>query len=220
MSAREVSTPIPLGRRAGAEDPLRVAVLVSGRGSNMEAIARAAARGDIPVRVVLVASDRPGAPALDKARALGIPAEALDFKAFADREAFDEVLAARVEAAGAEVIALAGYMRILSPSFVARFRHRIVNIHPALLPAFPGLRPHEQAIEYGVKLSGCTVHLVDDAVDSGPILLQQAVPVEDGDTPETLAARILAEEHRLYPKALGLLATGRLVLEGRRVRLE
>ncbi len=185
----------------------------------MEAIAKAAAQGEIPVRIVLVASDRPGAPALDRARALGLPTVALNFKAFADKEAYHRQLAAEVEGAGAEYIALAGYMRILSPSFVARFRHRIVNIHPSLLPAFPGLRPHEQALEYGVKVSGCTVHLVDEGVDSGPILLQRTVPVEDGDTPETLAARVLAEEHRLYPKALELLGSGRLVLEGRRVRL-
>lgn len=219
MSLKTESTRVPLGRAASAGDPLRVAVLVSGRGSNMEAIARAAERGEIPVRVVLVVSDRPEAAALGKARALGLRAEVVDFRAFPQKEAYHERLAALVETSGAECIALAGYMRILSPAFVERFRHRIVNIHPSLLPAFPGLRPHEQALVYGVKVSGCTVHLVDEGVDSGPILLQQAVPVRDDDTPESLAARILEEEHRLYPKALGLLASGRLFLSGRRVLL-
>lgn len=208
---------IPLGRRATPADPLRIAVLVSGRGSNMEALANAAARGEAPIRIVLVASDRPEAPALRKAEAMGLLTEAFDFRSFAAREAYHDALAARIEAAGAECIALAGYMRILPPSFVGRFRHRIVNIHPSLLPAFPGLRPHEQALAHGVKLSGCTVHLVDEGVDSGPILLQQAVPVHDDDTAEALAARILMEEHRLYPRALSLLASGRLALFGRRV---
>ena len=207
----------PLGRKADARDPLRVGILVSGRGSNMEAITRAAQQGAIPVRPVLVLSDRPGAPALERAGRLGVPAVAIDYRAVSSPDAYHAELDRKLREAGVEVVALAGYMRILSSWFVERFADRVLNIHPSLLPAFPGLRPHEQAIAHGVKRSGATVHLVDEGVDSGPIILQEAVEVRDDDTPETLAQRILAVEHVLYPQALALMASGRLRLVGRRV---
>ena len=207
----------PLGRKADARDPLRVGILVSGRGSNMEAIIRAAQQGAIPVRPVLVLSDRPGAPALERAGRLGVPAVAIDYRAASSPDAYHAELDRKLREAGVEVVALAGYMRILSSWFVERFADRVLNIHPSLLPAFPGLRPHEQAIAHGVKRSGATVHLVDEGVDSGPIILQEAVEVRDDDTPETLAQRILAVEHVLYPQALALMASGRLRLVGRRV---
>lgn len=207
---------LPLGRAASPDDPLRVAVLVSGRGSNMEAIARAAARGEIPVKVVKVVADRPEAGAIARARALGLDVSIVDYRALG-RETYHRRLLEEVEASGAELVALAGYMRILPPEWVRRFERRIVNIHPSLLPSFPGLEPHRQAIEHGVKVSGCTVHLVDEGVDSGPIIVQRPVPVDDGDTPETLAAKVLEVEHRAYVEALSLLASGQLVLTGRRV---
>lgn len=211
-----MSAAIPLCRAASPGDPLRVAVLVSGRGSNMEAIAAAAARGAIPVRVVKVIADRPGAGAIAKAEALGLEVSVLDHAALG-RELYHRRLAEEIEAVGAELIALAGYMRILPAEWVRRFHGRVVNIHPSLLPSFPGLHPHRQALEHGVKVSGCTVHLVDEGVDTGPIIVQKTVPVYDDDTPETLAARVLTVEHEAYPEALSLLASGQLVLAGRRV---
>lgn len=211
-----MSAAIPLCRPASPGDPLRVAVLVSGRGSNMEAIAAAAARGAIPVRVVKVIADRPGAGAIAKAEARGLEVSVLDHAALG-RELYHRRLAEEIEAVGAELIALAGYMRILPAEWVRRFHGRVVNIHPSLLPSFPGLHPHRQALEHGVKVSGCTVHLVDEGVDTGPIIVQKTVPVYDDDTPEALAARVLTVEHEAYPEALSLLASGQLVLAGRRV---
>lgn len=213
---RQVAQAAPLGRAAGAEDPLRLAVLVSGRGTNMQAIAERCASGEIPARIVRVIADRPTAAAIGRAEALGLPVAVIDYAALGP-EAYHRRLTEEVERSGAELIALAGYMRILPAEWVRRFQRRIVNIHPSLLPAFPGLGPHRQAIEHGVKVSGCTVHLVDDGVDTGPIIVQEAVPVLDDDTPETLAARILAVEHEAYAKALKLLASGALALVGRRV---
>lgn len=206
-----------IGRRATREDPLRIGILVSGRGSNMAAIVEAAQRGEIPVRPVVVISDRPEAPALERARSMGVSAVALDFRAASSPDEYYERLLACLRGAQVELVVLAGYMRILPRSFVQSFAGRIINIHPSLLPAFPGLRPHQQALEHGVKLSGATVHLVDEGVDSGPILLQEAVPVWDDDDAERLSERILEVEHRLYPRALALIATGRLRLVGRRV---
>lgn len=205
-----------LGRPAGAEDPLKIAILVSGRGTNMQAIAERCAKREIPARVVRVIADRPSAAAIGKAQSLGLPVAVIDYAALGP-EAYHRRLAEEVERSEAELIALAGYMRILPPEWVRRFEGRIVNIHPSLLPAFPGLSPHRQAIEHGVKVSGCTVHLVDDGVDTGPIIVQRAVPVYDDDTPETLAARVLEVEHEAYAAAIELFASGRLVLVGRRV---
>jgi phosphoribosylglycinamide formyltransferase-1 len=199
--------------------PLVLGVLVSGRGSNLQAILEAIAGGHCPARVGVVASDRKEAAALDRARAAGLPVVALEPRAYPDREAFDAALRATLTAHRVELVCLAGYMRLLSAGFVAAFRGRILNVHPSLLPAFPGLRAQRQALAHGVKVSGATVHLVDDGLDSGPIVLQAAVPVRDDDTEETLAARILAEEHRLYPEAIRLFAEGRLDLAGRRVRV-
>lgn len=196
---------------------LRVAVLASGRGSNLQSIADASAAGDFPAEVVLVVSDRHGARALDRARGQGIPAVALDPKAYPDRDAYDAALRALVEEHGAELVCLAGFMRILGRPFVRAFAGRILNIHPSLLPAFPGLAAQRQALEYGVKIAGATVHLVDEGVDTGPIVLQASVPVLSDDTEASLSARILAEEHRLYPEAIRLFASGRLRVVGRRV---
>ncbi len=210
---------IDAGRLATPEAPLRLGVLVSGRGTNLQALLDAAASGAIPARIVVVLSDRAGAPALERARRAGVPAAHLDPRAFPDRASFDACLARRLEAAGVELVCLAGFMRVLTPDFVRRFRHRILNVHPSLLPAFAGKDAQAQAIAYGVKLSGCTIHLVDEGVDTGPIVLQAAVEVRDEDTPESLAARILPHEHRLYVEAVRLFASRRLVLEGRRVRI-
>jgi len=194
-------------------------VLASGRGTNLQAILDACDRGELPARVVLVLSDRASAMALERARAAGVVAEHVSPKAFPDRESFDREISRRLEAAGVELVCLAGFMRLLSPWFVQRWRHRVMNIHPSLLPAFPGKEAQRQAVEYGVRISGCTVHFVDEGMDSGPIILQAAVPVEPDDTPETLAARILPHEHRLYVEAIRLFCEGRLVVEGRRVRI-
>jgi phosphoribosylglycinamide formyltransferase-1 len=198
---------------------LAVGVLASGRGSNLQAILDAIAAGRCPARVAVVVSDRKDAPALDRARASGVPARHLDPGAYPDREAFDRAVAEVLTAHGVELVCLAGYLRLLSPAFVAAFRGRILNVHPALLPAFPGLHAQRQALAHGVRVSGATVHLVDEGLDTGPIVLQATVPVEDDDTEATLTARILREEHRLYPEAIRLYAEGRLAVEGRRVRV-
>ncbi|MBI2218099.1 MAG: phosphoribosylglycinamide formyltransferase [Candidatus Rokubacteria bacterium] len=197
---------------------LAVAVLASGRGSNLRAILDAA-RGDFPARVVLVVSDRDHALALQHAERAGVRAVCLDPKGFPDRAAFDAALGDLVDAAGARLVCLAGYMRLLGRAFVRRFEGRIMNIHPALLPAFPGLHAQRQALDYGVKIAGATVHFVDEGVDTGPIILQSSVPVLDDDTEEALSNRILVEEHRLYPEAIRLFALARLTIDGRRVRI-
>jgi phosphoribosylglycinamide formyltransferase-1 len=196
---------------------LAVGVLVSGRGSNLQALLDATATPGYPARVVVVISDREQAPALDRARAAGVEALWVNPKDFADREAFDLALVAALQARRVGLVCHAGFMRILSPAYVRAFAGRAFNIHPALLPAFPGLHPQRQALEHGVKVAGATVHFVDETVDTGPIVLQAAVPVEEGDTEATLAARILVEEHRLYPAAVRLFAEGRLQISGRRV---
>ncbi len=203
---------------AGAR-PLRVGVLASGRGSNLQAILDAAARGELPAQVVVVVSDRGDALALERARAAGVPAVFVDPARYPSRADFEAEIARLLEAHGVELVVLAGYMRVLGPAFVAAFRNRIMNIHPSLLPAFPGLHAQRQALEHGVKVAGCTVHFVDEGVDTGPIILQAAVPVLEDDTEESLAARILEQEHRLYPEAIRLYAAGRLRVEGRRVRI-
>lgn len=199
--------------------PLPIAVLASGRGSNLAALCDAIDRGEVPARVVLVLSDRADARAVDRARQRGLPYRVLLRREYPSREAYEAAVGDAIEAAGARLVCLAGFMRILGPAFVRRFWGRVMNVHPSLLPAFPGLDAQRQALEYGVRVSGCTVHFVDEGVDSGPIILQAAVPVEPDDTVETLSARILAEEHRLYPEAVRLFAEGRLTIEGRRVRI-
>jgi phosphoribosylglycinamide formyltransferase-1 len=199
--------------------PLVLGVLASGRGSNLQVILDAIDAGRCPARVAVVVSDRPDAPALDRARRAGVKALCCDPRVYADRAAFDRALAEVLVDHGVELVCLAGYMRLLSPAFVEAFRHRILNVHPALLPAFPGLHAQRQALEHGVKVTGATIHLVDEGTDTGPIVLQAAVAVEEDDTEATLSARILREEHRLYPEAIRLFAEGRLEVVGRRVRV-
>lgn len=194
----------------------RLAVLLSGRGSNFLAIHEACLRGEIPAQVAVVVSNRPDAPGLERARQLGLAAHAIDHKQFANRARHEDEVLRVLEEHAPDFVVLAGYMRLLSPGFVARFRHRITNIHPSLLPAFPGVDAQKQAVEYGVKVSGCTVHLVDESLDGGPILVQRTVPVLDSDDGESLAARILGEEHAAYVEALRKLCGGYSV-EGRRV---
>jgi phosphoribosylglycinamide formyltransferase 1 len=195
----------------------RIGVLLSGRGSNFEALAHSVEAGRIPgAEIVLVVSNREDAPGLARAAARGIAARVIASKGL-EREAYDRLVVAELRRAEVGLVCLAGFMRLLSPYFIAAFPNRILNIHPSLLPAFPGLEAQRQAIEYGVKFSGCTVHLVDENLDAGPILAQAVVPVRDADTPETLSARILAEEHRIYTEAVRLVLSGRFRLEGRRV---
>jgi len=197
---------------------LRVGVLVSGRGSNLQALLDASARPDYPAEVVVVLSDRERAAALERARAAGVEALYVNPKDFADREAFDLALVRELTARRVGLVCTAGFMRILSVAFTRAFAGRAMNIHPSLLPAFPGLHAQRQALDYGVKIAGATVHFLDDgAVDTGPIILQSSVPVQPDDTEDTLAARILTEEHRLYPEAVRLFAEGRLAIAGRRV---
>ncbi|HEX6210105.1 MAG TPA: phosphoribosylglycinamide formyltransferase [Methylomirabilota bacterium] len=196
---------------------LVLGVLASGRGSNLQAILDACARPGFPARVAVVISDREQAPALERARAAGVEALWVNPKDFGDREAYDRALVRELQARGVGLVCHAGWMRILSPVYVRAFAGRALNIHPSLLPAFPGLHPQRQALEHGARVSGATVHLLDEGVDTGPIVLQAAVPVAPSDTEETLAARILVEEHRLYPEAIRLFAEGRLQIQGRRV---
>ena len=197
---------------------LRVGVLASGRGSNLQALLDASARPDYPAEVVLVISDRERAAALDRARAAGVEALFVDPKDFGDRQAFDLALVREFTARRVGLVCNAGYMRILSRAYVRAFAGRAMNIHPSLLPAFPGLHAQRQALEQGAKVAGATVHFVDEGpVDTGPIILQASVPVQPEDTEDSLSARILAEEHRLYPEAVRLFAEGRLEVVGRRV---
>jgi phosphoribosylglycinamide formyltransferase-1 len=198
----------------------RVGVLVSGRGSNLQALLDAHAAGTLGGEVVVVVSNHAGVPALDRAAKAGVPAVVCEREAYETRVAHQRSIGEALAAHGADLVVLAGFDRILHPDVVRRFEQRILNIHPSLLPAFAGgLHAQADALEYGVKLTGCTVHFVTEDVDAGPIVLQAAVPVEDDDTAETLSARILAAEHRLLPEAVRLLAEGRLTVEGRRVRI-
>jgi formyltetrahydrofolate-dependent phosphoribosylglycinamide formyltransferase len=205
--------------------PLRIGILLSGkgRGSNMQALIDATRDGRIPGDVALVVSTSPGAPALERAAAAGVSTRLVAAPEYADPEELDAALVAAFEAAGVDLICLAGYMRLLTPAFVRRFAGRMMNVHPGLLPAFGGKgfygkRVHEAVIESGARFTGVTVHFVDDEYDHGPIILQRVVPVEDDDTPDTVAQRVLIEEHRAYPEAVRLFAEGRLRIEGRRVR--
>lgn len=190
-------------------------ILISGRGSNFEAIARSISAGTIPARIALVASNRADAGGLALARRTGFNAACIP-SAGRPREEFEQELLAAIKSSQVEIVCLAGFMRVLSPFFLRGFRGPILNIHPSLLPSFPGLDAQKQALEYGVKFSGCTVHLVDEGVDTGPIILQAVVPVLEGDTVETLSARILQEEHRLYPEAVRLVVEGKIKQSGGR----
>jgi phosphoribosylglycinamide formyltransferase-1 len=196
---------------------LPVGVLASGRGSNLQAILDATARPDFPARVAIVISDREDVAALARAAEAGVVGRFINPKDYGDRTAYDAAVMRALDEHGVRLVCLAGYMRILTPAFVRAWHGRIMNIHPSLLPAFPGLHAQRQALEYGVKIAGATVHFVDEGVDTGPIILQASVPVRPGDTEDTLSARILAEEHRLYPEAIRLFAEGRLRIAGRRV---
>ena len=203
---------------------LRVGVLASGRGSNLQALIDAIERGDVSAQIVAVISNKKDAMALERARKHGIKDLFLDPKPFAgrpdSREAYDQLLLEELRQHGVELVLLAGYMKIVTRVLVEAYANRMMNIHPSLLPSFPGLEVQKKAIEWGCKLAGCTVHFVTEGVDEGPIILQAAVPVLDDDTPETLAARILEQEHTIYPRAVHLFAERRLRVEGRRVFIE
>ena len=195
----------------------RIGILLSGRGSNFEAIADSVAAGRIPnAEIAVVVSNRENAPGIEKARQRGLEAVVIPSKG-RQREEYDREVVALLEAKKIDLVCLAGFMRLLSPYFVEHFRNRILNIHPALLPAFPGLEAQKQALEWGVKYSGCSVHFVDENLDAGPIVAQAVVPVHDDDTEEVLAARILREEHRIYTEAVSLVLSGKYRIEGRRV---
>jgi len=194
-------------------------VLASGRGSNLQSILDAISASRLSAKIGVVISDKPEANALKRVAGFNIPAVCVERKKYASPQEFEEAVVAELNLHHVELVVLAGFMRILSPYFVNAFRHRIMNIHPSLLPAFPGKDAQEQAIRYGAKVSGCTVHFVDEGMDSGPIILQQAVPVLEDDTPAILAERILHEEHKLYPRAISLYTEGRLQVEGRLVKI-
>ncbi len=199
-------------------DPsLRLAVLASGRGSNLQAIIDAIEQRRLQAVLAVVISNKAEAPALERARKHGVPALFLDPKATPGREAYDAVILEHLRKHDVRLVALAGYMKIVTRVIIDAYAHRIMNIHPSLLPAFPGLAAQQQALDWGAKVSGCTVHFVEEGVDTGPIIQQAVVPVLEGDTAESLEARILQQEHRIYPEAIQLFAEGRLAIEGRRV---
>ena len=196
-----------------------IGVLVSGRGSNLQSIMDQIAVGELPVKIGIVISDKTNAYALERASLAGIPSLVVERKNYPDKAAFEAAIDAALREANVELVVLAGFMRILGSDFVRAWSGRVMNIHPALLPSFPGLDAQAQALAYGAKVSGCTVHFVDEGVDSGPVILQQAVPVLSDDTEDALAERILVQEHRLYPEAIKLWAQGRLAVSGRRVTI-
>ncbi|MDO8546897.1 MAG: phosphoribosylglycinamide formyltransferase [Nitrospirales bacterium] len=199
--------------------PLRLAVLASGRGSNLQAIIDAITEGRLRAVLAVVISNKAEAPALERARTHGAPAVFLDPKATPGRDAYDAVILEHLRKHDVGLVALAGYMKIVSRVLIDAYANRIMNIHPSLLPAFPGLAAQQQALDWGAKMSGCTVHFVEEGVDTGPIIQQAAVPVLEGDTAASLEARILAQEHRIYPEAIQLFAEGCLTIEGRRVHI-
>lgn len=196
-----------------------IGVLVSGRGSNLQSIMDQIAAGVLAIKIGIVISDKANAYALERARLAGIPSLVVERKNYPDKATFEAAIDAALRKAKVELVVLAGFMRILGSGFVRAWSGRVMNIHPALLPSFPGLDAQAQALAYGAKVSGCTVHFVDEGVDSGPVILQQAVPVLSDDTEDTLAERILVQEHRLYPEAIKLWAQGRLAVSGRRVTI-
>lgn len=198
---------------------LRLGVLASGSGSNLQAIIDRCADQSIDAEIVLVLSNVPNAGALARAEQAGIATALIDHRTFVERADFDQAVVAALQAAAVDLVVLAGFMRLISAPFIAAFPERIINIHPALLPAFPGLHVQKKALEAGARFSGCTVHFVDGGVDTGPILIQAVVPILDDDDEASLSARILVQEHRIYPRAIQLLAEGRVRIEGRRVRI-
>jgi len=197
----------------------KVAVLVSGSGTNLQCLLDAAADPAYPARIAVVVSNVPGVRALERAALAGVPTRVLPHQGYADRVAYDRALVEAIAPFSCNIACLAGFMRLVGPTFLRAFPGGVLNVHPALLPSFPGLHAHRQALEHGVKVTGCTVHIVDEGTDTGPIVAQAAVPVLDADTEESLQKRIQEQEHRLFPMALGLLAAGRLRVEGRRVHV-
>lgn len=202
---------------AKAKSKLAIGVLASGNGTNLQAIIDAIEAKSLSAVIKIVISDKPGAYALKRAEAHGIPFETADKNLFASREKFDAEIVRILKKYGVELVVLAGFMRLLTPSFIAAFRENIINIHPSLLPSFPGLDVQKKALEHGAKFAGCTVHFVDEGLDSGPIIIQAVLAVLEGDTTQTLSKRILAQEHRIYPEAIRLFAEGRISVKGRRV---
>ncbi len=196
-----------------------IVILISGRGSNMEALIAARDAGKLPVNIAAVISNRPDAKGLETAARAGIATHYIDHKAFAGREAFDAALAECIDGFAPDLVVLAGFMRILTADFVRHYEGRLLNIHPSLLPSFPGLHTHQRALEEGVRIHGCTVHFVTAELDHGPVVIQAAVPVLDGDDEAALAARILVQEHKVYPQAVRWFAEGKLCLDNGRVRL-
>lgn len=199
-------------------EPLSLAVFISGRGSNLGALIAACRQNDFPARIAMVFSNRADAGGLDLAREAGIPTEVVSHRDFPNREAFDAEIMRRLAGYKIDLICLAGFMRLLTPGFVTAWRDRMINIHPSLLPSFPGLDTHARALEAGVRVTGCTVHFVRPGMDEGPIIIQAAVPVMEKDDEAALAARVLAAEHRIYPRAIELIAGGAMKIEGNRVR--
>ena len=197
----------------------KLGVLCSGRGTDLQSIMDAIDRGEVAAEIAVVLTDKPDAFALERAAKAGIKAVCVNRKQFDGRESFEQALVGQLQAAGVTLVVLAGFMRILTPYFVRQYAGRIMNIHPALLPSFPGAHAHRDVLAYGVKVSGCTVHFVDEGTDSGPIILQAAVPVLDGDTEETLGARVLEQEHIIYPRAIQLYCEGKLEIDGRHVHI-
>ena len=194
-------------------------MLISGRGSNLRALLDACADPGFPAEIALVIANRPDAAGLGHARAFGVPAEVIDHRGFSDRAAFDAALDQRLRASAVDLVCLAGFMRLLTAGFVEQWWDRVINIHPSLLPAFRGLDTHRRALDAGVRIAGCTVHFVRSATDTGPIIIQAAVPVKPDDSPDRLAERVLAAEHQCFPYALRLVAEGRAVVDGERVAL-
>ncbi len=201
-------------------EPTILGILASGRGSNLQSIIESIRSEKLPARVGVVVSDKPDANALKRAAELSLPAICVDRKQYPSQQEFEQEIIKQLQLHQIDLVVLAGFMRILSPFFVHAFANRIMNIHPSLLPAFPGKNAQEQAIRYGAKISGCTVHFVDEGMDSGPIILQQAVPVLPEDTPESLAARILEQEHQIYPQAIKFYVENKLRIEGRKVIID
>jgi len=195
-------------------------VLCSGRGTDLQSIIDAIGRGEVHAAIGVVLTDKPDAFALTRAKNAGIPAICVNRKEYSGRETFEQALIQALEAKGVTLVVLAGFMRILTPLFVRHYKGRILNIHPALLPSFPGAHAHRDVLAYGVKVSGCTIHFVDEGTDSGPIIAQAAVPVLDDDTEDTLGARVLEQEHKLYPQVIEWYCEGRLHIEGRHVRID
>jgi len=200
-----------------SSNAIKIGVLASGSGTNLQAIIDTIEAGKLPAEVVCVLSNNTAAFALERAKRHGIPSLHIDHRIFAGREAYDAALVETLHEYGVELVVLAGFMRIITPVLLDAFPYAVMNIHPALLPAFPGLHAQRQALDYGVKITGCSVHFVDAGTDTGPVIIQSAVPVMEGDTETTLSARILVEEHRIYPEAIRLFAEGRLKVEGRKV---